>query len=56
MRTLEVGLSVFKDAFGTTNWPLQMTAAVLVLIPCLLVFLFTQRYFITGITMTGLKG
>jgi multiple sugar transport system permease protein len=56
MRTLEVGLSVFKDAFGGANWPLQMTAAVIVLIPCLLVFLFTQRYFISGITMTGLKG
>lgn len=56
MRTLEVGLSVFKDAFGTTNWPLQMTAAVIVLIPCLLIFLFTQRFFVRGITMTGLKG
>ncbi|HET6387539.1 MAG TPA: carbohydrate ABC transporter permease [Armatimonadota bacterium] len=56
MRTLEVGLSLFKDAFGNTNWPLQMAAAVLVLIPVLLVFLFTQRYFIRGIALTGLKG
>ena len=38
MRTLEVGLSLFKDSFGTTNWPLQMAAAVLVLMPVLLVF------------------
>ena len=30
MRTLEVGLSIFKDAYGGTNWPLQMTAAVIV--------------------------
>lgn len=56
MRTLEVGLAVFKDAFGGQNWPLQMTAAVIVLIPCLLIFLFTQRFFVQGITMTGLKG
>ena len=56
MRTLEVGLSVFKDAFGATNWPLQMTAAVIVLIPCLLIFMFTQRFFVKGIAMTGLKG
>ena len=56
MRTLEVGLSLFKDSFGATNWPLQMTAAVLVLIPVLLVFLFTQRFFVRGIAMTGLKG
>lgn len=56
MRTLEVGLSVFKDSFGGTNWPLQMTAAVIVLVPCLLIFLLTQRYFVKGISMTGLKG
>jgi len=49
-------VSSLKDAFGTTNWPLQMTAAVIVLVPCLLVFLFTQRFFVKGITMTGLKG
>lgn len=56
MHTLEVGLAVFKDAFNGSNWPLQMTAAVIVLIPCLLIFLFTQRFFVKGITMTGLKG
>jgi len=56
MRTLEVGLSVFKDSFGATNWPLQMAAAVLVLIPVLLVFLATQRFFVRGIALTGMKG
>lgn len=55
MRTLEVGLSLFKDSYGATNWPLQMAAAVLVLIPVLLVFLFTQRFFVRGIALTGLK-
>jgi multiple sugar transport system permease protein len=55
MRTLEVGLSVFKDSFGGMNWPLQMTAAVIVLIPVLLVFLFTQRFFTKGIALTGMK-
>ena len=30
MRTLEVGLSIFKNSYGATNWPLQMTAAVIV--------------------------
>ncbi len=56
MRTLEVGLSLFKDSFGTTNWPLQMAAAVLTLLPVLFVFLFTQRFFVRGIALTGLKG
>jgi multiple sugar transport system permease protein len=56
MRTLEVGLSLFKDSFGTTNWPLQMAAATLVLLPVLIVFLCTQRFFVRGIALTGLKG
>ncbi len=55
MRTLEVGLSIFKNSYGGTNWPLQMTAAVIVMAPLLVVFLFTQRFFVKGITLTGLK-
>lgn len=55
MRTLEVGLSIFKNSYGGTNWPLQMTAAVIVMTPLLLVFLFTQRYFTKGITLGSIK-
>lgn len=56
MRTLEVGLSVFKDAYGGQNWPLQMTAAVIVMAPALVFFLVLQRYFVKGVTMSGVKG
>ncbi len=55
MRTLEVGLSIFKNSYGGTNWPLQMTAAVIVMTPLLGVFLFTQRYFVKGITLGSIK-
>lgn len=55
MRTLEVGLSIFKNSYGTTNWPLQMTAAVIVVAPILAVFLAAQRYFVRGITLGSLK-
>lgn len=55
MRTLEVGLSIFKNSYGGQNWPLQMTAAVIVMIPLLVVFLFTQKYFIKGITIGSIK-
>lgn len=55
MRTLEVGLSVFKNSYGATNWPLQMTAAVLVLIPPIVIFLFLQKYFVRGVTMGSVK-
>ncbi len=56
MRPLEVGLSVFRDSYGVTRWPLQMTAAVIVLVPVLLVFLAMQRFFIRGVVTSGIKG
>ncbi|MBI5866509.1 MAG: carbohydrate ABC transporter permease [Planctomycetes bacterium] len=56
LRTLEVGLSVFRDSYAGTRWPLQMTAAVITLIPVLVVFLAMQRFFIRGISTSGLKG
>lgn len=37
-------------------WQDMMAASVLFVIPVLVVFLFTQRYFIEGITTTGTKG
>ena len=55
MRTLEVGLSVFKNSYGATAWPLQMTAAVIVMIPLILVFLFSQRFFIKGVLLGSNK-
>ncbi|HON66107.1 MAG TPA: carbohydrate ABC transporter permease [Phycisphaerae bacterium] len=56
MRTLEVGLSIFSDAYSGTRWSLQMTAAVIVLVPVLIVFLAMQRFFVRGAVMTGIKG
>jgi multiple sugar transport system permease protein len=55
MRTLEVGLSVFKNSYGGSNWPLQMTAAVIVMLPLLVVFLFCQRYFVRGVMLGSIK-
>lgn len=55
MRTLEVGLSIFKNSYGAANWPLQMTAAVIVMLPLLVVFIFCQRYFVKGVMLGSLK-
>ncbi len=55
MRTLEVGLSIFKTSYGSSNWPLQMTASLIVLAPLLLVFLLLQRYFVRGVMLGSLK-
>jgi len=55
MRTLEVGLSVFKDSYGNAQWSLQMAAAVITLVPVLIVFLAMQRFFVRGVVLSGLK-
>lgn len=56
MRTLEVGLSVFNESFSGTQYPVRMAAAIIVLLPVMAVFLLLQRYFVRGVTMSGVKG
>jgi ABC-type glycerol-3-phosphate transport system permease component len=55
MRTLEVGLSIFRDSYGGMQWSLQMAAAVIVLLPVLVFFLAMQRFFVRGVVLSGLK-
>ncbi len=55
MRTVEVGIAMFHS-LHSANWPYQMATAVVVMLPIVLVFFLAQRYFIRGITLTGLKG
>ncbi|NUO82613.1 carbohydrate ABC transporter permease [candidate division KSB1 bacterium] len=55
MRTVEVGIAAFSSQYSV-DWTHQMAAAVVVMLPIVLVFFFAQRYFIRGITLTGLKG
>ncbi len=59
MRTLELGLAYFNSstsAFRQTNWPLMMAASVVVMLPVLIIYIFAQRYFIKGISLSGVKG
>lgn len=59
LRTLELGLAYFHSAvpaFVQPNWPLLMAAAVVVMLPVIVVYLFAQRYFVEGITISGVKG
>ena len=55
MRPVEVGIAAFHGIYFS-NWPFQMAAAVTAVIPILILFLFTQRYFVQGIQLAGLKG
>lgn len=53
--TLPLGLAFFAQQYWT-DYGLVMAGATVSVIPVLIVFLFMQRKFIKGITMTGLKG
>ena len=55
MRPVEVGIAAFHGLY-ISNWPYQMAAAVVAVVPILVLFLFTQRYFVRGIQLAGLKG
>ena len=52
-----LGLYTFQTSRGATvEWNLMMAAALVTRFPIILLFFITQRYFIEGIALTGLKG
>ena len=55
MRTLPVGLAYFSTEAGT-DYNTLMAFSLMIITPTILVYLFTQKYIIQGISKTGLKG
>ena len=53
--TLQLGLQSFMGEVSN-QWNLLMAATVMVLLPVLVVFFCLQRYFVSGIALTGMKG
>jgi ABC-type glycerol-3-phosphate transport system permease component len=59
MLTLAVGLHFMATAASSSvrpNMPHLMAGSTMLLLPPLLVFFFAQRYFIQGVTFSGIKG
>ncbi len=55
--TLQLGLTAFKGGGGgVPQWNLMMAASLVVLVPIILVFFFGQKYFIEGVSLSGLGG
>ncbi|MDP0496640.1 MAG: carbohydrate ABC transporter permease [Verrucomicrobiota bacterium JB024] len=54
--TLALGLQAYQSREGGTDWHYLMAASTLVVIPVVVLFFFTQRYFVEGIATTGGKG
>jgi len=55
MRTIPVGLAAFQGQFKT-DWNLLMAGSVIALLPVLLVYIFAQKRFVEGITLSGMGG
>jgi ABC-type glycerol-3-phosphate transport system permease component len=56
LRTLPVGMALFKDPYGNINYGPLMAAALISTGPMLLAYAVSQKFMIRGIAMTGLKG
>lgn len=54
--TLALGLQSYQSRQGGTEWHYLMAASTLVILPLVILFFFTQKTFIQGITTTGSKG
>ncbi|MFD0696453.1 carbohydrate ABC transporter permease [Paenibacillus sp. GCM10027628] len=54
MYTLTLGLQAFM-AEHYVEWDLLMAASVMFTLPIIILFFFAQKYFIEGITLTGIK-
>jgi len=58
--TVTLGLMSFQSqtagGAGVANWPLMMAASVIAILPPVTVFLLSQKIFVRGIVLTGVKG
>ena len=53
--TLTIALTEFQQRHGT-EWNLTMAASVLFMLPVIILFLLSQKVFVEGVTLTGVKG
>lgn len=57
--TIALGLRYFQSVAGLGGEPmhhLPMAASVTFTIPCIVIFFLSQRYFVQGIVLSGVKG
>jgi multiple sugar transport system permease protein len=55
LRTIQLGLSTFISQYNA-EYALIMTGSVLSVLPIAVIFLLGQRYFVEGVSTSGLKG
>ena len=55
MRTIPIGLNSFQGQYSV-KWELLMSAAVIAILPVMVVYLFAQKWIIRGVTISGMGG
>jgi len=57
-RTLPVGLAYFQEMYqyAQPDWGLLMAGSLVTMVPVMIIFLFSQKFFVEGIKLTGMKG
>lgn len=54
--TVSLGLRLSLDASSVVSWNQVLAMSVVSVLPCILLFFLAQKYFVEGISTTGLKG
>lgn len=54
--TVPLGLRLFLDSSSQSDWGPMFAMSVLSLVPCFILFITLQKYFVEGIATSGLKG
>lgn len=55
MSTLPVGLAAFQGQYSV-QWHLLMAGSVIAIIPILIIYIVGQKWFVRGVTLTGMGG
>lgn len=57
-RTLPVGLAYFQEMYqyAQPDWGLLMAGSLVTVVPVIIIFLFSQKFFVEGIKLTGIRG
>ena len=56
MQTAQIGLGMFRSQNESMSWGVIMAATAMLIAPTVVLFVFAQKQFVRGLTMSGLKG
>lgn len=56
MQTAQIGIGMFRSVGESLDWGVVMAATATLITPTLILFLATQRQFVRGLMMSGIKG